>query len=305
MSMPLDDISNNIYNSIKSLIGAHNSTSIHSLVLQGNEILTKACKKNKCFVLHPLVVSPNGIVGSYVSTKDVEFDKIADGDVLKIDFAIGNDKKECSFIGRTVSNDKNDASIIKFLDKLEKNIKKQIAKKKFDTNDELSLYIQRKCIENECEIIENCKSYMYSDQMLFSDDNKYIICNYKKYYDNDDLLIDTNDCFDFESGEVYNINISVVKSDPDGPAVKYKEFNIEPGLAFFNNNIYKLKLKSSREFYSKAKTLHGNNVFFLGNYTSGADKLGRRECLEHCILEYMHPVICNRNVYSTKFTVTF
>jgi hypothetical protein len=249
--------------------------------------------------MYPFVASLDGVLMHDVSKTDV---LITNTSVLKIDFCIGHrESGEHSFIGRTLSRNNDDESILKFLDKLKSNVIKKVKKGLFETNDELSLYMQKKCVENDCEFVENCKSYMYTDNLLFSDDSKYIMCNYKKYYNDDDILMEYNDCFDFESGETYNIDISIVKSSDNQPSYKI----LEAGLGFFNNEVYHLKMKSSRMFFSKAKTLKGNNVFFLGDYTSGADKLGKRECEEHGILEYLYPIKCNQNVYSIRFTVTF
>lgn len=289
----IDDVGSNIYNEIIKSI----PESLKDFVTLGNEILKKRCQENECFILYPFVVSPDTITSHYTPNDN---DIITVDTVLKIDFAIGNKNKEICYIGKTLSRNKEDASIIKFLEKLKTSVKKRINKKSFETNDELSLYLQGKCIENDCVFLENCKSFMYTDNLLFSDDSKYIICNYKKCYDKEDMLMEYNDCLDLEPDERYIVNISVTKTTSDTPC-KYK--TLEPGLGFFNNDVYKLKMKSSRAFYSRTKTLNGTNVFFLDDYNTASDKIGKRECSEHGILEYLYPIKCDKKVYSVKFVV--
>jgi hypothetical protein len=226
--------------------------------------------------------------------------KVHDKAVLKFDFAIGNGD-DIYYLGETYSKNEDDKDILRFLDKLQTSVQKRIDKKKFETNDDITLYIQRKCIDNNCYPIENCKSYQYHDRMLYSENSKYIMCNFVKYYDEEDRLVMDNLCFDLEDNETYILNISIVK-DSDIPKVYTVEET--PQLGFFNDNVYLLKLKSSREFFSRVKTLNGRRVFFLDAFNTAKDKVGKKECINNCILEGLYPESCNQVVYSKKFAIT-
>ena len=291
--MSLESIAKNLYSRIKREFPKITCTD--SLKKFGDDILEDACKKD-VFVIYPFTVSPDNIINHYTG----ENKDITDSSIIKIDFGIGNTRNESCFIGKTLCKTQN--KIVDFLDDLEKLVKERVNKGKFKTNDDMAIYIQKKCIKNNCSPIENCKSYQFVDRMLFSDTAKYIMLNYTKYYDDDDMVIMYNDCFDLEDGETYTVNITVYEDDDNSPELKYNT-NENTDLVFFNDQTYLLKLKSSRKFYSMAKTKHGRNVFHLSKYNSASERLGRNECINKMILEQLSSDYCNRPVYSVKFTV--
>jgi hypothetical protein len=288
----LQDIALDVYNKIISQ--CNNSILLQDILESGNKYLKEQCTLHNCSVLYPVVISLDNVMYHGLASG-----KLTEKSVLKIDFAINKDDS-IYFLGETYSKNPEDKEVLKFLNTIQTKLVKKFEKKAFPTNDEVSLYIQRKCIENKYNLIENCKSYQYMDKLLYSDDSKYIICNYTKYYTDDDFLYQANDCEDLESGEIYVINITVYKDTED--IVKYK-IDEEPHLAFFNNQVYMLKLKSSREFYSRTKTANSNNVFYCYKYNSISDKIGKKECIKNNILEPLYSETCNQVTYSKKFVV--
>ncbi len=314
--LTLKEICTNVYNSLISSIKSDSTGT--ELRTVGQSLLKNACEKNGCFVMYPLIISPNGDINFSTREFTVDLDS-----VLKIDMAIGRDD-DFYYFGKTWSKNPEDKDILKFLSKLvhkiekrvkadndidrEAELKRIVGLKEFESdlnfinNDDLGVFIQQECIKNKCKTVENCKSYQYNNNMLFSDDSKYILTNYVKYFDDQDRVIQYNDCMDLEKGERYVINISVIKTDENNINTKYG-WNDTPGIGFFNEKVYRLKLKSSREFYSKVKTLKGRNVFLFDEFTTAGDKLGRRECIDNGILEGLHVEFCDKNVYSVKFTI--
>ena len=287
--IPLSSVANDIYSQIKKSVKISKTTC--NLSLLANQILRNACTEHKCFVMYPVVISPDNVIGHCV--KDIA---ITDDSILKVDFAIGRGE-DCYYFGKTYGGDE---SILNFLDGLKEAVTTRASRGKFESNDEMALYIQKKCIKARCYPVENCKSHQFNEGMLFSDDSKYVMLNYIKKYNEEDYLVEPNDCYDLEDGEVYTMNVSVIQDTEE--TVKYKT-DFTPGLAFFNDIVYKLKMKSSRAFYSRVKTLKGRNVFLLDEFSSGGDKLGRKECINNGILEPLHSRYANVPVYSIKFTV--
>jgi hypothetical protein len=154
--------------------------------------------------------------------------------------------------------------------------------------------------------IENCISYQQDSGLLKSDDYKYLIFNYRKYYDMDDYLITPENInYEFEENDVYTINLSVIPSQDDEHIIKYKNSG-ESHIHRFNEYTYSLKLKSSKTFYSQVKSKHANCAFEVAPYLHDVkNRMGIKECVDNGILEkypivYVQPSI---PVITKKFTI--
>jgi len=223
-----------------------------------------------------------------------------------------NDSDTCSSFDES-DKGKKEVDYIKFLNKLKNDILKEMYAG--NTNDEVKMMIESKCTENNCFPIPNCKSYQHihksneDDDVLFSmfDENaKYMILNYQKKYDQNEYLIQLNDCFEFLENEVYTINITVIPENENDKEHKIL-YNQNVSLLYRFNEIYSgLKMKASRIFYSTVFNKHFNNVFNINDYISDIKlKLGVNECRKSGILDEF-PVLYvkdNTPVYNVSFTV--
>jgi methionine aminopeptidase len=212
------------------------------------------------------------------------------------------------------SSDSTSDSIIEFLNKMKKEIVKQIYVG--NTNDEVKIHIESKCTDNNCFPLINCKSYEHLDNQIYNNDAKYMVLNYKRLYDKDEYLVQDNTCFEFLEDEVYTININVVpesNDDDDNRIEQCKDNYIDvyvdsdnSRLHRLNDCFYSFKLKTSKQFYSTIHKKHNNNAFNISEYTSDVKmKLGMNECKKTNILDVL-PLMYTKNksnVYSCMFTV--
>jgi hypothetical protein len=178
-----------------------------------------------------------------------------------------------------------------------------------ETNDEIRMYIESKCTENDCFPIENTTSYQHLNGQLRTDESKFIILNYKR---ESEYEIENggdcggeieNLCFEFEEGDIYTIHliISPMLNENELKCVKM----CEPHIYRFNDCFYNLKLKMSREFCSIVKGKHSLNAFDCLQYKEiGKYRVGIKEACEHNILE-KYPILYNKNgnVFHKKFTI--
>jgi methionine aminopeptidase len=173
------------------------------------------------------------------------------------------------------------------------------------TNDDIKMRIESKCTNMECFPIENCTSYQHNTQP--EDELKYIILNFKKYYDDDDnLVVNPNICFDIEEGDIYTINLTIIPNNEDTDSEHVYTYNTDAHIMKYNEFFYNLKLKASREFCSMIKTKHGNNAFNCVEYRKNPKyRMGIRESLDAGILEE-YPILYSKDklpVYHKKFTI--
>lgn len=281
---------------------------VNTLCRYGTLLITECCNdliksnnKIKAGILFPVCISLNNCIGY----TDYDVNDIKDDDVIKIELGVYvNDS--LAILGETYSINPMYKDNIKFLDKLKKNIIKLV--KDGETNDEVRLNIESLCTENNCFPIENCYTYQNIGNKLNSEDSKYMLLNYIPYYDEDDNILVDNCCFEFEKDEVYTINLILVNSDD---RMVYK--NIDSCIYKFSDFFYNLKLKSSRDFFSKAKKAHGNNAFYIRDYNDSAkNRLGIKECLENNLLDEYETYTLKRKiknidedviVFHKKFTI--
>jgi methionine aminopeptidase len=282
------------------------------ILVETNSIYKKIKDKG---IASPVSISLNNCMGNFLydhTNPNSEFNKIKKGDIVKIDFGVSI--SGCiAQIGETfLTGGENDEKIQKSLDFLD-TLPKEVAEcmVPYETNDELRIRIESKCTENGVFPVENCISYEQKRGHIQASDSKYMILNYKKYYDdNDNLVSEQNLCFEFEENEVYTVELSVIPTeDEDDSEVKYNESD-DVHMYRFNDTHYSLKLKSSRLFYSEVKSKHANYKFDISGFkTNVKHRMGINECYENNILD-PYPIIFvktkngkNLPVLSKKFTV--
>jgi methionine aminopeptidase len=315
---------------------------IHDLI---NKECCLVYKKEKVKgIAFPLSISLNNCTGNYIYEESMtNYNTIKDGDVIKYEFGVNIGMCSCIY-GDTLiysnshssdtsdssdsndtsdSNDSSDSSdsndsnytsdsrsskYLNVLNNLQKNVIHRL--KHGETNDEIRKYIESYCSMNNCFPLENCISYQHmqvnDESHIKHNESKYMICNYKKYYMEDDTLFQENLCFEFEQGEVYHINLTIVPNDNNSDIEHvFKEIH-SPHIYRCNEYYYALKLKSSRDFFSEVKNKHFNNAFILSDYTKNVrGRMGFKECYENGVIEE-YPIYYNKSeipIYHKKFTV--
>ena len=272
------------------------------------ELETMYKKEKDKRIAFPVSISLNNCLGNYVydyQNSNSEYNTIKDTDVIKIELGVcigGCISVLCETF--TLDDNPQIKEITEFLDKMQNDLVKRI--KHEETADELRIYFESKCTDNDIFPVENCISYQQSPGLLKSEDGKYLIFNYRKYYDMDDYLITPENInYEFEEHDVYTINLSVIPSQDDEHSLKYKN-NGESHIYRFNEFTYGLKLQSSRAFHNQAKGKHANCAFEINDYLSNVkNRMGMKECLDNGILE-KYPIIYvqpNVPVVTKKFTV--
>lgn len=293
---------------------------LEELYLYGNtrlqEELTLISKDEKIHsIAFPTSISLNNCVGNYLYSKD---EKINPGDVVKIQ--LGVNLGGCIVnIGETIIYDKEKELLLEkelskehqkyfnLLKKLETKIKEKMISG--NTNDDVKILIESMCTEYGCFPVENTISYQHLDGQEFTDESKYIITNYKKYYDTDDyLIVPPNTCFEFEHGEIYTVKLVIIPNNLDNlDETEHKYIQNEQSHIYrFNDTFHDLKLKMSREFVSRIKKEHGTNAFnAIEHSQNGKSRVAIKQCCESGILE-KYPIIYSKdeyNVYHKIFTV--
>jgi methionine aminopeptidase len=310
-----------VYNILKENITSGNLLSVRTLETLGNETIEKECKqvykslKNKG-IAFPISISLNNCVSNYTyEQNNDEYNVIKHGDVVKIELGVNIDN--CiAILGETIiynENKKEDNEMednknmkyIEFLNKLQKDIVKII--KHGETNDEIKTYIESKCTELECFPVENTISYQHFDGKLSTDESKYIITNYKKYYDEEDMLISKeNLCFEFEKDEVYTINLTIIQNNSESETEHHYIQPHQPHIYRFNEYFYNLKLASSKAFCSLIHEQYQKNAFDCILYKDKPRyKFGIKESLERGIL-IQYPILYSKDkniVFHKKFTI--
>jgi hypothetical protein len=262
----------------------------------GLERLQKECNE-RCTVAVPPNVCLNNVISNYIGQ-----DTITSEHVVKI--TLGVRVGESIYIhGDTFTKSTEGIHDVctKALDKIASKVKKKMVAE--NTTDDVRIVMEKYASLNNVQMVENCTSYEHHDGMIKGINSKYIIANYVKYYDDDDIVYHPNDCFDLEKGEVYTVVLNVYSNDTN-------KFQVNTGdqvhLGYINKERYNLKLKSSREFYSVAKRKHGHDAFRLDAYMNVPKfKVGIKECIDNGILEPMYIETAPKDVivYSKIFTV--
>ena len=292
-----------IYNELKVKIisGEHN---IQNLIEYGNDRLSQELaliykKETNKFIAYPVCISLNNCIGN--KNENII---ILEDDLIKIELGISI--SDCvNIIAETFRITKEELSI-NFLNEIEKDILDLI--KVEEINDTIKIHIESKCTDNDFFPIENCISYQLNgNREDILEDSKTIILNYTKKFDLDDNLIsEQNICYEFEEGDVFIINLSIIPSVEEIEKIYYKE--IPSSFCHLNDFIYSLKLKHSRAFYNEIKTNYQFNTFDISKYTTPQNKIGITECIKSGLLEKLplKHVYYNKNplnVITKKFTI--
>lgn len=252
-------------------------------------------------IVSPICISINEKVSNYRNENDMSV--IKNGDVIKIETSIlAKGENVYHYYGNTFVFGEPEHFIPAFLKNLEKKIKSKFKSTKEYTTDDVRIYIEEKCLENKVFPILNNSSF---NQEMDGELYEYINLNYRKYYNEDDSLVQENYCFDLIKDSVYNMNIAVVP-------IEFLELcngdntwsERESYIAKITGQTYNLKLKNSRRLYSQLKKKYNRNYFIKSRHNSSGDRIGMVECIEHGVIEES-PVIFNKNsipIYSRKFT---
>lgn len=294
-------ICKNVYDFIKENV--KKDTRIQHLLEIGHEFLQKSIKQNTeekvdIAVAIPICISLNNCVGYENDLEKI----IKETDIVNIELGISSNGCIVVFSQSFCVNKKdvNVKKIKSILNNLQKHILKNI--KHGETNDEVKILTESKCIDKGVFLLENCISHEQFPCKLNLDESKYIVLNYKKYYDKHENLLTLNECFEFEKDEVYTINISI--AEVDDCVLEYKT----PVIYRFNENRYNLKLQSSREFLSKVKNIYKEYAFDIRKYNSPRERMGIKECIDNNILEPFQKMYVTKNkipqrVFTKKFTI--
>lgn len=267
----------------------------------------------------PVCISLNNCVGYYYHTDDPKFNTIKVGDIVKIEFGIYIDEcivgggdtikiTECE-TGERESSERlgegtNSDKYIELLGELESLVVSNILpntelvesafyEENIMTNDDIRIIVESKCTELNCFPIQNCKSY----QQPHTSDSKTMFLNYRKIYDSNDCLInEDNMCFDFDKGDVYYINLTIIPGESQKLYTK-DQCNIIKINKDFNCN---LRIRSSRKIYDELYR-SGGEYFYSDTYLN---RLGISDCLRKDFIE-KEPIYYSTSepVYHKKFTV--
>jgi methionine aminopeptidase len=303
-----------VYNQIKTKIIEENERNILTLTLYGdnlikNELSNIYKKSHDKHIAFPVSISLNNCLGNYIynhDNLDSPYNNIKDDDIIKIELGVSIDGCISRLAETFTINDNQEVKkITNFLDKIQKELLKKI--KHEETADEMRILIESKCTENNIFPIENCMSYQQLEDYLTRDDLKYMILNYRKYYDMNDYLISPENInYEFEEHDIYTIDLSVIPTVDDDETIKYK-YKEESHIYRLNEYTYSLKLKSSKAFYNQVKNNHKNYGFDISLYNKDAkNKMGIKECMNNNILDsypikYITPA--HIPVITKKFTI--
>jgi methionine aminopeptidase len=303
-----------VFNQIKTCIIEQNERDIRTLTTYGNNLILEELntiykKETNKHIAFPVSISLNNCISNYIydySNIHSEYNTIKDSDVIKIELGVSI----CGYIALLTEtfmiNESNEIKkIIHFLNKIQKDITKLI--KHEETADEMRIHIESKCTNNKVFPIENCMSYQNDVGNMYTDESKYMILNYCKYYDMDDYLISPENInYEFEEDDVYTIDLSVIPIREESDDIKYKT-DSNSHIYRFNEYNYALKLKNSRAFYNEVKKNHENYAFELNPYLNVIkNKIGMTECINNNILDKLHIKYVKPDtipVITKKFTI--
>ena len=309
-------ICKNVYKKLKELIlqniKENRQSDLNELSKFGDKLIQERCQEvyknhlNKG-IRYPVSISLNNCVSGYVyerrdATYKDDYNKIKRGDVVKIDLGVYIGDSHVIY-GDTffaqIETQNSEGVYLNLLERLKDGIKKEI--KVGNVNDDVKMYIESRCSEYDCVPVENCTSHQQLQDSDETDEEKLIILNYQKYYDEEDRLILPNYCYEFEEGEIYDINLTIVKGEKSCGKMKH-----DSHIYRFNKYFYNLKLKASREFLKQCKTKNGINCFRIDEWNENPKwRIGIKECVTGGILEE-YPILYEKQeslVFTKKFTI--
>lgn len=299
-----------VINKLKNQILEKNQNDILQLSNLGNKLLLeeyeKITKKNDAKIAFPTCISLNNCVGYYVyENNNNEFNFIKPDDLVKIELGL-NINGSINITGDSffMNNKNNDMEVFKMLNKLENKITKLANVN--STNDDIKMLIESYCTNYEYFPVENTVSYQHLLEHIQTDESKYIITNFQKYYDEDDnLMIPQDICFELEENDVFTINLTIIPNNKEEKNHIYCEKHL-PHIYKYNEYFHNFKLQSSKEFYANIKKNHGFNAFSMVDYQKNVkNRIGLKESLENGILN-SYPILYNKEklpVFFKKFTL--
>lgn len=308
-----------VFDKLKHEICTNNKNNVLELTKLGNKLLIDECKIfakkykleefiNNVKIAFPTCISLNNCTGYYVYENNyTEYNHINKEDLVKIEFGLNID--DCinifgdSFYILSEQSEKN-KNMFKLLDKLENKICKLM--KVGNTNDDVKILIESLCTEYDSFPVENTFSFQHVDNHIQTDESKYIVTNYKKYYDENDYLAVKQDiCFDLEENDIFTINLTIIENKTDDKEHIYVESHY-PHIYKYNEYFHNFKLDSSKKFYSLIKKNHGYNAFSMIDYNNNVkNRIGFKESFDNGILN-QYRVLYNKEkipVYFRKFTI--
>lgn len=280
-----------------------------------NFLILELKKETEICIYFPPCISLNNCLGFYSPCED---DKlcIKNGDIIKVEYGIRNlDGKNKFLFGKTfiadnINSDSSSSSSsnlpIYFLENLYKKIKKE----EFSCTDDLRMFIESECAENKFVPIQNCLSFQQETDDYTS---SYFYLNYKKEYDSNDYLIGLENLnFDINSGDIFDINLTIL---PEKDNQKFQTYSKPTQLFKIDEfNRINLKLKSSRMIYNLAKKTYGDDVFCFNdlslnnsNLSKAQAKIGLADCVKKEVFEEF-PILFIKGddpVYYRKFSFKF
>lgn len=302
-------ICSKVYKHLKELVISNQERNIKSLCDIGNQMilseLSTIYKKNKDKnIAFPVCISLNNMISNH--TGEI-VDSIKDTDIIKIKLGVSL----CGYISILtetfiIKENKPIQRVINFLDDISEDILEMI--KHEETVDEVRIFIESKCTEQNVFPISNCISYQQEQSFIKTFDSKYMILNHLAKYDmNDYLLTEQNINFEFEEDDIFTINLTVIplEDDIEPNQVKYRTLD-NSFIHRINETNYSLKLKSSKEFYNKVKKEHSYYAFNINKYLDNPrDKMGISECKKHNLLDVYDVITPHNNlpVISKEFTI--
>lgn len=297
-------ICSTVYRDIKHKIVTDLCLDVSQIVEFGNSRIEEECgrvykrEKNKG-IAYPVTVSLNNCVGHYVHEEGNDrYNTIQTGDIVKVRLGVNIAGCIAMFADTFVMGpDPRCQAHLELLQHLRRTVPGMM--RSGNMTDDVRCHIEATCADTGCFPVENCTSYQHLEGTIQTLDSKYIVLNYTPYfYDDDSLAVHPNDCFEFEEGEVYTVDITLAVTDG---RVGYKEPHT-PHLYRFNDSYYALKLKASRDFAGTVKRRHGSNAFVARQYTGDPKhRMGMKECTEHGILD-AYPVLYAKDDVDTMTT---
>jgi hypothetical protein len=233
--------------------------------------------------------------------------------VLKVELGVKRNKSTVEF-GETFARNGSepiDSTLQSVLSKLNeipkklvKNVKGEIdetqnEKKLVLLNDAIRQFVEAECTRFGYTPIENTTSYrdpyMTGDPLeLESMDNQIILGFKRKYSEDEEWITVDNPCCEIEDGDVYNLQIRIVKEKDVKTIHNGKIYNEnEHFYTEYKNSsifrltgaVYKLRTASGREFYGRIKKRYNNNKFTINEVKTAKDRLGLKDTLAHNLLK--------------------
>jgi hypothetical protein len=287
-------------------------------------IATSGMKSEEYKIWSPITISKNNWMNMW-DDKELEFEE---GDIIKVEFAI-TDESVIYWCGETFVYGENKESkrIIENMRNIPINLCKNVYGEVFEdelelVNDTIRQYIESECTKFNCYPVENVTSYRDPNSLICkkSEKSEYtevktnqIILGYKRKLSKDQewILVD-NPCCMIEEGDVYNLEISIIKDRESSISSllkenehEYKEEESELyRLDFKQKKI--LKTASGRDFYNRIKKEYGEGIFRKSEKVKNIkDKLGFRECNNANLFTEYPTKKADSIVYTTRTVVYY